>query len=72
MRRAVCLVYTPDSTFIVRPIVMKFGQKICPNDILDNFENGSGWLKNMAARGARKISVYGYSKTLVHGSTLKV
>ena len=30
---------------------MKLGQKICPNDILDKFENDAGWLKNMAARG---------------------
>jgi hypothetical protein len=29
---------------------MKLGQNMCPNDILDEFENGSGWLKNMAAR----------------------
>ena len=30
---------------------MKLGQKICPNDILDKFENGSSCLKNMATRG---------------------
>jgi hypothetical protein len=30
---------------------MKLGQKICPIDISEEFENGSGWLKNMAARG---------------------
>ena len=30
---------------------MKLGQKICPNDILDEFENGFGCLKNMATRG---------------------
>ena len=30
---------------------MKFSQNICSNDILNEFENGSGWLKNMAARG---------------------
>ena len=30
---------------------MKLGQNMCPNNILDEFENGSGWLKNMAARG---------------------
>ncbi len=45
---------------------MKLGQKICPNDILDEFENGSGWwLKNMAAKGAGNFSLYGYSKTLL-------
>ena len=33
------------------PIFMKLGENMCPNDILDKFENGSGWLKNMAARG---------------------
>jgi len=31
------------------PIFMKLGQKIYLNDILDAFENGSGWLKSMAA-----------------------
>jgi hypothetical protein len=30
---------------------MKLGQKIHPNDILDELENDAGWLKNMAARG---------------------
>ena len=30
---------------------MKLGQNMCLNNILDEFENGSGWLKNMAARG---------------------
>ena len=30
---------------------MKLGQKICPNDILNEFENGFGCLKNMATRG---------------------
>ena len=30
---------------------MKLGQKIYTNDILDEFENGSGWLKNMSSRG---------------------
>jgi len=29
---------------------MKLGQKICPNDILDEFESSS-WLKNMATSG---------------------
>ena len=37
---------------------MKF-DKICANDILDQYENGSGWLKKMAARG------HGFSKTFV-------
>ena len=30
---------------------MKLSQNICSNDILNEFVNGSGWLKNMAARG---------------------
>jgi len=30
---------------------MKLGQKIHPDNILDEFENDAGWLKNMAARG---------------------
>jgi hypothetical protein len=42
---------------------MKLGQKICPIDISEEFENGSGWLKNMAAKGAGHFSLYSYSKT---------
>jgi len=30
---------------------MKLGQKIHPDNILDEFKNDAGWLKNMAARG---------------------
>ena len=30
---------------------MKLGQKIHPDNILDEFENDAGWLKNMATRG---------------------
>ena len=30
---------------------MKLCQKICPNDILDKFKNGSSCLKNMATSG---------------------
>ena len=30
---------------------MKLGKKICPNDILDEFEKGSSCLKNMATKG---------------------
>jgi hypothetical protein len=29
---------------------MKLGQKIYPNDILDELENDASWLKNMAAK----------------------
>ena len=29
---------------------MKLGQNMRPNNILDEFENGSSWMKNMAAR----------------------
>ena len=43
---------------------MKLGQ-ICFNDILDEFENGSGLLKNMATRGACNLSLYGYIKILL-------
>jgi sensor histidine kinase YesM len=41
------------------PIIMKLGQMICPNDILDEFKNGSSWWKNMAAKGAWHFSLYG-------------
>ena len=30
---------------------MKLSQNMCPNDILDKFENRSSLMKNMAARG---------------------
>ena len=43
---------------------MTFGLKMCANDILAEFENGSGWFENMATRG-RQFSLYGYSKTLL-------
>ena len=33
------------------PIIMKLGQKICPNDILDELTNSSGLFKNMGTRG---------------------
>ena len=36
---------------IFGPIFMKFGQNICFLDTRVEFENGSGPLKNMAARG---------------------
>jgi len=32
-------------------IFIKLGQKIYFNNILEDFENDAGWLKNMAARG---------------------
>ena len=44
---------------------MKLSQNICSNDILDEFEYGSGWLKNMAARWRGSFSLNGYSKTLL-------
>ena len=46
---------------------MKLGQKIHPNNILNEFENGSGWLKNMAARGRGSFPYMAlvYSKTLL-------
>ena len=38
---------------------MKLGEKICPNDIFDEFENSAGWLKNMAAKeGGRGFFPY--------------
>jgi hypothetical protein len=36
---------------IYYPIFMKLGQKIHPNNILEEIENDAGWLKNMAASG---------------------
>jgi hypothetical protein len=47
------------------PIIMKFGQKIGLNDILDEFENGYVCLINMAAKGQDIfpfMAIYGYSK----------
>ena len=46
---------------------MKLAQMICPNDILDKFENGNLCLKNMAAKGRGILpfmALYGYSKIL--------
>ena len=34
------------------PILMKLGEKICPDDVLDELNNRSGWLKNIDAREA--------------------
>ena len=31
---------------IFSPILMKFSKNVCPNDILDQFENVLCWLKN--------------------------
>ncbi|KAH3799286.1 hypothetical protein DPMN_152892 [Dreissena polymorpha] len=46
---------------------MKLGQKICPNDILEEFENGSGCVKNMASKGR---GIFPNSKTAItQGST---
>ena len=47
---------------------MKYGQKICLIDILDEFENGYVCLKNMAAKGRSIFSymaIYGDSKILL-------
>ena len=46
---------------------MKLGQNMCPNNILDKFENGSSWMKNMAARGRGSFPYMAlvYSKTLL-------
>jgi len=47
---------------------MKLAQKICPNDILDEFKNSSLCLKNMAAKGRGifpYMAIYGFSKTLL-------
>ena len=43
-------VHTLEATYF-SPMLMKFGQKISANDSLDELDNGSGWWKNMAARG---------------------
>jgi hypothetical protein len=42
---------------------MKLGLKICPNDILDDFEMDLVALKTWPP-GAVHFSLYGYSKTL--------
>jgi hypothetical protein len=47
---------------------MKLGQKICPNDILDEFENRNLCFKNMAAKGQGifpYMAKYGYCKILL-------
>ena len=47
---------------------MKLGQKICPNDILDEFENGNLCFKNMTAKGwgiFPYMAIYGFCKTLL-------
>ena len=36
---------------------MKLGQNICSNAFLDEFENGSGFLKNMASIGRALFSM---------------
>ena len=43
------------------PIFMKLGQKICPNDILDEFENGYVCMKNMAAKGRGIFLIWLYT-----------
>ena len=51
---------------------MKLGQKICLNNILDKFENGFGWYKNIAARGQgifpymAKVKNYEHSKSHIY------
>ncbi|KAH3842180.1 hypothetical protein DPMN_115675 [Dreissena polymorpha] len=42
---------------------MKLSQNICFNDALDEFENGSGLLKNMAAK---ELGIYLY-KAIISG-----
>ena len=49
---------------IYGPIFMIFGQNICCLDMRVEFENGSGQLKNMAARGGGQFSLFGYRETL--------
>ena len=46
---------------------MKLGQNMCPNNILDEFENGSSWMKNIAAmgRGSFPYMALLYGKTLL-------
>ena len=48
---------------------MKLGKKIRPNDILDLFENGSDWLKNMAAR---ERGIFPYMAVVKKNNTLKL
>ena len=47
-------------------IFAKICQKISPNDIFDEFENGSGWLKNMATRGWGIFTYIAMEKTLFY------
>ena len=46
---------------------MKLGQNMCPNNILEEFENGSSWMKNMApmGRGSFPDMALLYGKTLL-------
>ena len=50
------LVHTVEVKFIV---FMKLSRNICSYDILDEFEYGSGWLKNIAARWHGSFSLNG-------------
>ena len=45
---------------------MKLCQNMCPNNILDEFENDAGWLKNMAARGRGSIPYMAIEKPCEH------
>ena len=46
---------------------MKLCQNMCPNNILDEFENGSSLMKNMAAMGQGSFPYMAllYGKTLL-------
>ena len=49
---------------------MKLGRNMCPNKIFDKFKNGSGWKKNMAARGRGNFPIMAIVK-LVHTVEVK-
>jgi hypothetical protein len=57
---------------IFGPIFMKFCQNFCFLDTWVKFENGSGLLKNMVARGTWQFSLYLYSKKACKQSWIKV
>ena len=56
---------------IFGPIFMKFGQNICFLDMRVEFENGSGLLKNMVARGTRSFPYIYIVKRLVNNHELR-
>jgi len=64
---AVVKLYLRTRSPIFSPIFMKLSQNMCPKKILDEFENGSSWMKNIAAmgRGSFPYMALLYGKTLL-------